>query len=336
MPVVAAEAAPERAAVDRAALSGGDGHGGPRSGERRLRTALLLGEDTGVIRSLCAVLVLGVLATAAGPLVAAETARQILDRQRALDDGERRWVDRHQRLTMEVVSPDHAGRSMAVDLFDKKMAGGEQRTMAFFSAPASVKGTAFLAITHPNRAADQWLYLPEFRRGRRVGGAARYSGFVGTDFTYHDLDLLAEMPQWTEADATSSLRGEETLAGVPCSVIELTPVREDIGYQRIVIWLGRDDLVARQIELYEQAPAAGWLGLGGGPAPTPTRRITQSDVRRVGAIPVPFHVEVQTPAAASKTVVTFTSVIFDQSLPDELFTQPALEWGTYTPGGATP
>ena len=285
-----------------------------------------------MIRSLCALLVLGLLATAASPLVAAETARQILDRQRALDDGERRWVDRHQRLTMEVVSPDHAGRSMAVELFDKKVAGGEQRTMAFFSAPASVKGTAFLAITHPSRAADQWLYLPEFRRARRVGGAARYSGFVGTDFTYHDLDLLAEMPQWAEADATSSLRGEETVDGVPCHVIELTPVREDIGYQRIVVWVGRDDLVARRIEFYEQAPTAGWLGLGGGAVPT--RRITQSDVRRVGAIPVPFHVEVQTPAAASKTVVTFTSVTFDQSLPDDLFTQPALEWGTYTPGSA--
>ena len=286
-----------------------------------------------MIRQLSTLMAVAVLASAATPAVA-ETARQILDRQRALADGERRWVDRHQQLTMEVVSPDHAARSMAVDLFDKKGAGGEQKTMAYFSSPSSVKGTAFLAINRPDRAADQWLYLPEFRRARRVGGAARYSGFVGTDFTYHDLDLLAEMPQWSEADATSSLRGEETLAGVPCHVIELTPVREDIGYQRIVIWLGRDDLVARQIELYEQAPTAGWLGLGGGTTPAPTRRITQSDVRRVGAIPVPFHAEVQTPAAGSRTVVTFSKVTFDQSLPDELFTQPALEWGTYTPGGA--
>jgi hypothetical protein len=27
-----------------------------------------------------------------------------------LDEGERRWTDRHQRLTMDVVSPDHPGR----------------------------------------------------------------------------------------------------------------------------------------------------------------------------------------------------------------------------------
>jgi hypothetical protein len=238
-------------------------------------------------RGLCALLAIGMLAVSAAP-AAAETARQILDRQRALDDGERRWTDRQQRLTMEVVAPDHAARSMAVELFDKKTATGEQRTMAYFSSPASVKGTAFLAITHPDRAADQWLYLAEFRRARRVGGAARTSGFVGTDFTYHDLDLLAEMPQWTEADATSSLRGEETIDGVPCHVIDLTPVREDIGYELIVLWLGRDDLIARRIDLYEQAPATGWFGVGGGAAAPPPPRLVQSDVRPIAIITVPL------------------------------------------------
>lgn len=276
-------------------------------------------------------LLLGVLLLGTAPADAAESARQILDRQRALDAGERHWRDRHQRLTMEVVAPGHPGRRLSVELFDKRGAGGEQRTMAFFSAPASVKGTAFLAVTRPDRAADQWLYLPELRRARRIGGAARTSGFVGTDLTYHDLDLLAEMPHWGEADAGASLLGEEVVEGVPCHVVELTPRREDIAYRRIVVWLGRDDLVVRRVELFDEAPATGWFG--GGDAP-PTRRITQGDVRRVGAIPVPFRAEVQTPAAGTKTVVTFAAVVFDQSLPDDLFTHAALEWGSFAPGPA--
>jgi hypothetical protein len=129
------------------------------------------------------------LATAASVGRADETARQILDRQRALEEGERRWTDRHQRLTMDVVSPDRPGRSMAVELFDKK-AGGQQRTMAFFSSPGNVKGTAFLAITHADRESDQWLYLPEFRRARRVA-ARRGRAATAIDFNfYHNLDLL--------------------------------------------------------------------------------------------------------------------------------------------------
>ncbi|MDX2170566.1 MAG: outer membrane lipoprotein-sorting protein [Deltaproteobacteria bacterium] len=263
------------------------------------------------------------------PAGATETARQILDRQRALDRGERHWTARHQQLALEVIDPRRAPRRLTLDLFDKRYPHDEQRTMAYFSAPESVKGTAFFAVTRPDRAADQWLWLPEARRARRIGGEARKQGFIGTDFTYHDLDLLAEMPSWTEADAASSLEGEATIDGTPCYVIALTPTRADIGYERIVLWLGRDDLVARQVDFFEEAPAGGWFGLGAAETP-PTRRFTQRDVRRVGAIPVAFRAEVETPGAGSKTVVTFSEVGFDQALPDELFTQPAMEWGRYT------
>jgi hypothetical protein len=250
--------------------------------------------------------------------VAAESARQILDRQRALEDRERRWVDRHQTLRIEVLDPRRAPRQLAVELFDKKYPARQQRTMAYFTAPDAVKGTAFLAVSHPDRPDEQWLYLPEHRRARRIGGAARTQGLVGTDFTYHDLDLLAEMPAWTDGDASSQLRGDETIDGVPCHVIELTPQRADIGYQRIVVWLGRDDLVARQIELYVNDASE-----------PPTRRVRQSDVRKVGSIPVPHRAEVETPSAGTKTILIFTDVAFDQNLPDELFNQPALEWGSY-------
>lgn len=262
---------------------------------------------------------------------AGETARQILDRQRALDAGARRWSDRHEQLRMEVVAPTRPPRHLALDLFDRKYPDQQQKTMAYFSAPDSVKGTAFLAVTHPHRPADQWLYLPEAKRARRIGGELRKQGFVGTDFTYYDLDLLADLPSWTAEDADARLRGEEAIDGVACHVIELTPKRAESGYQRIVLWLGRDDLVARQVELYESAPSSGWLGLGDGGSTLPTRRIRQSDVRSIGSIPVPHHAVVETPSAGTRTTVTFEHVAFDQGLPDDLFTQPAMEWGTYRP-----
>lgn len=284
-------------------------------------------------RRAVAALILGL--SVAGAAQAAETARQILDRERALENGERRWGDRHERLQMAVIDPQRAPRELQLDLFDKKYPRGEQRTMVYVSAPDTVKGTAFLAITHADRAADQWLYLPSSQRARRIGGEVRKQGFVGTDLTYRDLDLLAELPSWTEADAASNLRGDDTLDGVPCHVVELTPKRADIDYQRIVLWLGRDDLVARQVELYETAPSNGWFGFGGdAAAAAPTRRIRQSDVRLVGKIPVPHHVEVESPSAGTKTIVTFADVTFDPGLPDDLFSQPAMEWGRFEPTGA--
>ena len=48
-------------------------------------------------------LVLVVLLLLAVPAPGAETARQILDRRAALDDGERHWDDRKQKLTFHIV-----------------------------------------------------------------------------------------------------------------------------------------------------------------------------------------------------------------------------------------
>jgi hypothetical protein len=55
-----------------------------------------------------------------------------------------------------------------------------------------VKGTGFLAFTHKGRPADQWLYLPELKRVRQITARRRKESFVGTDLSYHDLDLIQE------------------------------------------------------------------------------------------------------------------------------------------------
>jgi hypothetical protein len=273
------------------------------------------------------------VALAASPCrVAADTARQILDRQRVLEEGERHWTDRRAEVEMEVHDSQRPARQLALQLLEQRAPDRTQRMIAYFTAPDAVKGTAFLAVARPGRQADQWLYLPVAKRARRIGGELRNEGFVGTDFTYRDLDLLSALPAWTEADATAVLRTTEVLDDVPCTVVELTPTRSDVGYALIVVWLGRDDLIARQLELYEAIPAAGWFGLGSRGDRAPARRIRQSDVRVVGQIPVPHRIDVETPSARTTTTVTLRDVAFDSGLPDELFTQPALERGGYASG----
>ena len=249
----------------------------------------------------------------AGAARAAETARQILDRRKALDDTTRHWDDRHQKMKLTIVGRS-GDRVREIELFDRREPGDEQKTILFFLAPAEVKGTGFLAFTHKGRPADQWLYLPELQRVRQITARTRNESFMGTDLSYHDLDLIQEMTSWTEADARSSLRGEETVDGTPTWAIEEVPQREDIGYKKVVVWLGRDDLVPRRLELYEDATE-------------PKKRIAQSDVKSIGAIPVAHHVEVATPGTGSHTVIEITDVQFNQKLDPDLFTQRYLERG---------
>ena len=132
--------------------------------------------------------------------------------------------------------------------------------------------------------------------------------------TKPDLDIVQEMVAWTEDDARSSLRGEESIDGTACQVIELAPQRDDIGYKKITIWLGKDDVVPRKLELYEDGSA-------------PKKRIVQSDVKTIGTIPVAGHVDAATLDAGSHTAIEITDVQFNQKLDPELFSQRYLERG---------
>jgi outer membrane lipoprotein-sorting protein len=246
--------------------------------------------------------------------VGAETARQILDRRQALDDGERHWDDRRQKLTFHIADKRGGTRTRELELIEKRYPADERKSVVFFSAPPEVKGTGFLAFNHKGKPADQWLYLPELQRVRQITANTRNQSFVGSDLTYHDIDLLTEMTSWTEADAASSLRGDEAVDGVSCHVIDFAAKRDDIGYKKIVLWLGRDDLVPRRLEFY-------------GDEAEPTKRITQSDVRKVGAIPVAYKTKVESPGAGSSTEIDVGETQFNQHLADDQFTQGALEQG---------
>ena len=244
----------------------------------------------------------------------AESARAILDRRKALDDTTRHWTDRQQRMRFVIVGGSGGERRRDLSVYERRYADDEIKSVVFFHAPAEVKGTALLAFTHKGKEGEQWLYLPALARVRVISGSARREKFVGTDLTYHDLDLFQEMTSWTEDDATSKLLGEGEVGGTPVHNIELVPQREDIGYQKIVLGLGREDLVPRHIDFYESGSE-------------PAKQITQSDVRNEGPIPVPHRIEVQTPAAKTSTSIEVSEVKFDQDLKDDLFTQRMLERG---------
>jgi hypothetical protein len=87
------------------------------------------------------------------------------------------------------------------------------RTLIRFSAPADIKGTAFLVWEHPNADDERFLYLPALGRARRIAGDETQGSFVGSDFTYEDIGgrefetytyrLLDDRATWTAADGAS-------------------------------------------------------------------------------------------------------------------------------------
>jgi outer membrane lipoprotein-sorting protein len=261
---------------------------------------------------LTVVLMLVALVVAAPAI--ASPSRDILDRRKALDDGERRWNDREQHISLTITTSRGGERHREIVVYERRLKNDERQTVIFFEEPAEVRGTAFLSLSRPGKTAEQWLYLPALKRVRQITAQTRTQSFVGTDLSYQDLDIIQDMPSWTEEDAPSELIRDEVLDGVPTHVIGLSPHRDDVGYQRIVLWLGADDLVMRRLEFFEDGP-------------DPVKRIEQKKIETIGKIPVAHRLEIERPQRGSHTVMEVRGVTFDQNLEDDLFTQRALERG---------
>jgi hypothetical protein len=259
-------------------------------------------------------LVLALVAAAAG----ADPAREILDRRKLLDETERHWDDREQAITLHLYGSQGGERTRELVVYERRLEGDERQSILFFERPAEVRGTGFLSFSHPSGPADQWLFLPALKRVRQITAQTRKESFVGTDLSYHDLDLLQDMPSWTEADAASKSLGDADVDGVATHVIELRPKLGDVDYGRIQLWLGKDDLISRRTHFFDGADD---------PADSPIKEIVQSEIKLVGKIPVPHQVEVVRPQRGSRTVMKVTRIRFDQGLEEDLFTQRTLERG---------
>jgi outer membrane lipoprotein-sorting protein len=244
----------------------------------------------------------------------AVTAREVLDKAKALDDTTRNWTDRTRTLTLVIHGKRGGVRRRELKAFDKRYDDDEDRAISFFLSPPEVKGTGFLQWAHKGRDDDQWLYLPELKRTRRITSRLRDQSFMGTDFSYRDLEILGEIQGWTENEAKSRLVGEDTVDGHACHVIELRPQQDDPSYERIVMWMDQKDLVPRKLDFYDTDGEH-------------VKTLALTDIRNVGPIPTAHKLEMRNLQKDSRTIVEIADVAHDTELSDDLFTQRYLERG---------
>jgi outer membrane lipoprotein-sorting protein len=251
----------------------------------------------------------------AAPLAAADGARALLDRVKQLNQTTRKWSDRVQRMNLTIT--DRRGNEARRDLevLTKRYGEDASRSIMFFHAPPQVQGIGFLQWIAPQEPDRQWLYLPALKRTRQISGGTRTESFAGTDFSYEDLSIMADVVDWRDDKAHVTLAGEETVDGHASDIVALTPTAAaEVSYGTIRLWLGRDDQVVRK---YEFVDAQGTLA----------KTLLLSDIRDVGGIPAAYRLEMRNQRTGSHTLVELSELKYNAGLDDEVFTQRRLEKG---------
>ena len=137
--------------------------------------------------------------------------------------------------------------SMASKLFEN---GATEKRIIRFLSPAEVKGTGMLIYDYDERNDDMWIYMPALRKTRRIISNEKSQPFMGSEFSNADMSAPSL------EDFNYTLTGSETILGVDCWIVEVVPVNEDVmdevGYDRQLAWIGKQDFVFRQAEYYDE------------------------------------------------------------------------------------
>lgn len=135
-------------------------------------------------------------------------------------------------------------------MFEKDYADKEMISL-FFIAPADVRNVSFLIVNYNESLAqddDQWMYLPAYRKIRRISGQDKRGSFMGSTFNYSDLDKIRVN------DFKSVLVGEEKVLDRDTWKIERTPVSQDVinknGYNNTNVWVDKNTYLVIKQEFF--------------------------------------------------------------------------------------
>ena len=174
---------------------------------------------------------------------AAQTAQEIVDKvtdesRVGFDSGTAtvrlRVTDRRGNVKEQVV------RSEADEKDDLR------RARITFLDPADVKGTVLLSLERKEGDDLQYLFLPALRRTRRIAGSAKRGRFMGTDFTYSDL----EFRDMKEGDLKRL--DDDKAAGRDTFVVEVKPRGDDEAYSRLVVWVDKGLWLVLKMDFYDR------------------------------------------------------------------------------------
>jgi len=117
-------------------------------------------------------------------------------------------------------------------------ADDNKKQIIWFLSPADDRGVAFLKIEHDDKDDEMRLWLPAFKKVRRISSKKKANSFMGSDLSYEDM-TSRELE-----DYTYELKGEKTIDGIECHILESTP-KKDITrtYKRFVTYVSKADLV---------------------------------------------------------------------------------------------
>jgi len=248
-------------------------------------------------------LILPVALSATASAQADLTAEQIIERM--LKQDVFGWDEAETTVRMTLVDAKGTRSERVMENVRRRKEGLSQSVVRF-RAPADVAGTAFLMVERQKGENEQHIYLPGLKRTRRIVGREREGSFMGSDFSYADME-------WSDYKGSTQKRlKDENIGDVKTFVIESKPKTGQ--YSKIETWVRQDNNLPLRIRFYDKA---GKL----------LKTFYTKRIKTIEGRPVIVESEVTNAQTKHATELVVDNLKPKKGLPDELFTPTALEHG---------
>jgi hypothetical protein len=231
-------------------------------------------------------------------LTGKDIAQRVYDR----DDGE----DFYSFGSMVLI--DKRGKERRREMITHRKDFGElSKTLIRFTKPADIEGTGFLSWENEDRDDDQFIFLPELRRVRRVASRKKDGQFVNSDYTYEDMERRK-----VEKD-DHCLLGEEDVNGWRCYVLESVPKKgSGSQYSKLKMYVIKDLYLAAKVEYYGKK-----LKL--------TKIFTAREIEKIDGIWTMLESEMVNLKREHRTILASHEVRYNRGISDDVFTKRYLE-----------
>ncbi len=213
-------------------------------------------------------------------------------------------------IRMELITADGKKRIRVLTMLrwnDPK--SKDQKYFLYFREPADVRGMTFMVWKYPLKESDRWIYVPAIDLVRRIAARDARSSFVGSDFTYEDVS-----GRNIAADAHTLLR-EEKIEGRDCYVVESVP-KEPTDYVKRISWIEKTAFLPLKEEYYDVQKELARVFTA-----DKIEDVAATESRERKSYPTATRRTMKNLKAGHRTEVTYTSVLYNVGLQDNIFTE---------------
>jgi hypothetical protein len=209
------------------------------------------------------------------------------------------WPAKTVTADVSLESSDEIGRGLDTAMkLVRSDDGSKVRTQIRVVEPEASVGTVYEVTSEKGKPIERWVYLPAVRRLRNLVGTRRTDSFLGSEFTYEDLDIAAPREsEWKSVERIEDGRPLLRVTSAPYSY-----------YERVETVIDPATALPVRVLFYDRAGAL-------------FKRETFGEMQTVAGHAMPTQIEMEDVETGAKSVLRLRNIHLSEPIDEKIFSE---------------